>query len=685
MPSAGLVEAWTAAGGRGRRVVVQPAYALRDTDSRAGYLADLTSRVAGWDSPLQVWHGPPARSEYAQPAGSGEAAELARALAAASRPRTTLLIPAAPNRPATAPAPEPASTQTTPAARISREGSADRQSAAAWREAADHLVVPGGVAAVWALTHWPAAVSPGWAAPLTGRCGHACLHTRPVDPPAAQRLLRRRLSGLASTRLLDERTGRLEDPQLAVAAQAAADLRDGLARGSTRLLHTQLLLVLAADDPAALAAAGRELTDTARALLAEVTPLRFQQQPGYAAAAPGGPPLRWPWRLLDAASVAATVPLPVGPPAPRRPRRAAHSATARPAGVLVGAEPESGVPLLADRWSVHNPTRLVVGTSGAGKSYAAKLELLRQHVAGVRAVIIDPEAEFGPLTGALGGLHLAVGEEPVGLDPVGLATRPGIPSAEGLAVLTSWAGALLGGALSAVDVALLDRALGVLRADRGPAGVGPSAGDLLSVITDLAAHPPFTGADLPARLSPAAGGTVAALFAPNPALADPPQVVCFDLRAVAARIRPAVMATVLAWTWAQTITTPVAAPTLLVVDEAHLLLDDPAAADLLAQFARRARKYTVGLDVITQRLSDFLAHPAGQAVLANAATKLLLGCEDHERAAITTGLNLTAAETRWLTPGHQGRGLLISTTLRSPVQVVAGRAEHQLASAPPRR
>jgi type IV secretory pathway VirB4 component len=232
-----------------------------------------------------------------------------------------------------------------------------------------------------------------------------------------------------------------------------------------------------------------------------------------------------------------------------------------------------------------------------------------------------------------------------------------------------------------VDLALLDRALDVLRSDPT---ADATASDLLGVVADLSAHPPFAGADLAARLAPAAAGTLASLFAPNPDLANPPPLVVFDLRAVPARVRPAVMACVLAWAWCETVGAGVVSRRLVVVDEAHLLLDDPPAAELLAQFARRARKYGVGLEVVTQRLSDFLRHPAGEAVLANAATKLLLGCEDHERAAIVTGLGLTEPEADELRPGRRGSGLLLTPTLRTRIEVVSAEAEHLLAAAGPR-
>jgi hypothetical protein len=453
-------------------------------------------------------------------------------------------------------------------------------------------------------------------------------------------------------------------------------------RGHNTLWSVQLLVAVGARDRPALDARTRAASTLFARWQAELRTLCFEQRAGWTAMRPAatGQATPGPRRLIDTSALAASVPHPVGDPRPVP-------------GVLTGIDPRSGCPLLTDRFGLHNPNRLVVGTSGAGKSYAAKLEVLRSLVGQQRVVVVDPEGEFGPLADLTGGLTLTVGEEPAGLDPVGLATRPRLASAEGVAMLTSWATALLGAPLSSVDVALLDRSLTVLRSDH--AGSAATVSELLDVVADLANYPPFAGSDLPARLAPAAAGSLADIFAPNPDLADPPPLVVFDLRSVTARIRPAVMACVLAWAWTATIaassserpeaSTSTRANRLVVIDEAHLLLDDPPAASLLAQFARRARKYQVGLDVVTQRLSDFLDHPAGEAVLANTASKLLLGCENHERAAVSAGLGLTAAETALLTPGHAGQGLLITPTHRGPIRIVAHPAEHALAATGPRR
>ena len=617
----------------------QPPYALRDAAGRDALLAQLTQLMTALPGPAQVWHGP--RRVTPTGPGSGSEAQFTASLAVAARARQTMLIRA---------------DQTAP--------SADWRTAVG--EHSRHVSLSdGGVGCVLGVVRWPAAVTPDWLSALTRDGVDVSLHLRPVDRATAGRVLRRRVTAFRATELLDARTGREQDPDTVLAVDTAQELRLAVARGISRLLRAQLLLAVSGVDVTDLGERVERLHELLDGMLATVAVLAFEQRPAWEACAPGGRALGSPWRLLDATTVAATIPHPAGEDLDST-------------GVLAGVEPVTGVPLLRDRFAAHNPTRLVVGTSGAGKSYAAKLEVLRHLTRDIPVIVVDPEGEFTAL-GDAAGVAVRVGEEPAGLDPVSLACDPQLPAAEGLQVLASWASALCGGTLDPADLAVLDRALAVLRADRGST---PTPGDLLSVVSELVAHPPFLGSRLAGRLAPATGGALADLFAPNPDLQQAPPLVVFDLRAVPTQARAAVMACVLAWSWTRS--TSDDASRLVVIDEAHLLLGDPAAAELLATFARRARKYRIALDVVTQRLSDFLGHPNGEAVLANAATTLLLGCEEHERAAITSGLRLTEAERSWLQPGRVGRGLLVTSTMRTPIQIVADDAEHIVASSGPR-
>lgn len=623
-------------------VVAMPNLDLLDDAAQEGVLNDLVAMLDD-GAAVQVRHARHTLS--ADNRGRGAEADLVRELADAARVwRTELHIQPG----------EPIGTE------MPEDVAAEHPS---YLELSD-----GRCAATFAITRWPAEVHLGWTETLRQVADAVVLHLRPVPIAVAAGHFRRRVATLVATAAVDEQSGRVADPATAQAVHAAEALWEGVQSGATSAWWAQLLVTVTAADRDALAAATEELHRVLAPWRAEARVVAFRQRAAYAATRAGGAPLPRPWRLLDVTSAAASIPGPLGP-------------SDIGGGVLAGADEASGAPLCVDRFGLHNPARLVVGTSGAGKSYATKLEVCRWRVRGAETIVVDPEGEFTRLGDVLKGLVLMVGEEPAGLDPVGLATRPGLAAAEGLAVLASVAAALLGEALSAVDLALLDRALMVLRSD---VGHHATMSDLLDVLSDVSAHPPFTGADLAARLSPAASGSLAQLFAPNPDLDDPPPLVVFDLRSVPARARPAVMACVLAWTWHRATSGAVATPRLLVVDEAHLLLDDPAAADLLAQFARRARKYLLGVDIVTQRLADFLANPAGQAVLANTATKLLLGCEDHDRAAIADGLHLSDAEADLLRAGRRGHGLLLTPTMHAAVRIVAHPAEHELASAGPR-
>ena len=62
--------------------------------------------------------------------------------------------------------------------------------------------------------------------------------------------------------------------------------------------------------------------------------------------------------------------------------------------------------ILFDRFSLQNANAVVFATSGAGKSYAIKLEVIRSLMMGTDVVIIDPEKEYQHLSEAVGGTYI---------------------------------------------------------------------------------------------------------------------------------------------------------------------------------------------------------------------------------------------------------------------------------------
>src|SRR5438270_401145 len=80
-----------------------------------------------------------------------------------------------------------------------------------------------------------------------------------------------------------------------------------------------------------------------------------------------------------------------------------------PKGILYGLEPASGAPIFLDRFGLPNANAVVLAQSGAGKSYAVKVEILRALLNGTDVLVIDPEGEYLQLGEAAGGKCESIG------------------------------------------------------------------------------------------------------------------------------------------------------------------------------------------------------------------------------------------------------------------------------------
>jgi DNA helicase HerA-like ATPase len=119
---------------------------------------------------------------------------------------------------------------------------------------------------------------------------------------------------------------------------------------------------------------------------------------------------------------------------------------------------------------------------------------------------------------------------------------------------------------------------------------------------------------------------------------------------------------------------------LVVVDEAWTLLRDGEGAKFLYRLAKAARKRRAGLTTITQDAADFLSSDLGQAVVANAATQILMRQAPQAIGVVAEAFALTAGEARRLLAAGRGEALLLSGSHRVSFRAVASRAEHMLSA-----
>ncbi|GAF66449.1 hypothetical protein BTS2_3350 [Bacillus sp. TS-2] len=111
----------------------------------------------------------------------------------------------------------------------------------------------------------------------------------------------------------------------------------------------------------------------------------------------------------------------------------------------------------------------------------------------------------------------------------------------------------------------------------------------------------------------------------------------------------------------------------LVCDEFHFLLKNPESADFFFQAYKRFRKYNAGATVTTQQIIDLLKAPdgIGEAIVGNSFTKVLFGFEPREIPDIVEKLKieLSDKEKSSLTARKQGQALIIYGAQRALLEV----------------
>jgi hypothetical protein len=124
-------------------------------------------------------------------------------------------------------------------------------------------------------------------------------------------------------------------------------------------------------------------------------------------------------------------------------------------------------------------------------------------------------------------------------------------------------------------------------------------------------------------------------------------------------------------------------PRLVVVDEAWLLMQDRAGAEFLFRLAKASRKHWAGLTVATQDTADVLGTDLGKAVVANAATQVLLRQSTQAIDEVTRVFDLSAGERQFLLSADRGQGLLSTGATRVAFQGVASELEDALCTSSP--
>ncbi|WP_156755861.1 VirB4 family type IV secretion system protein [Actinokineospora pegani] len=561
-----------------------------------------------------------------------------------------------------------------------------------------HLEVGGEWVASFAVVGFPREVHPGWLAPLLTYPGRldVSVHVEPIDPATSATRLKKQLAKLEAGRRHTAAHGRLFDPQVEAATEDAYDLSSRVARGEGKLFRTGLYLTIHAASEEALADEVAAVRALCASLLLDAKPTTYRSLQGWVTTLPMGLDLIGMRRTFDTSALAAAFPF-TSPdlPAPD------PTSVAAPTGVLYGYNIGSQGLVHWDRFGegMHNHNSVILGRSGAGKSYLAKLELLRNLYRGIEIAVIDPEDEYARLSAAVGGTYIHLGANGVRLNPFDLPIQTradGRRSAPKDALirrslfLHTVIAVLIGTELHAAERAALDQAIaatyrsvGITDDARTWTRPSPTLRTLRDQLATAGKAGDRAAGDLAARLHPFVEGAFSSLFDGPSSIRPEGHLVVFSLRDLPDELKGIGTLLTLDSVWRRVSNPAIRRPRLVVVDEAWLLMKEKAGAEFLFRMAKASRKHWAGLTVATQDTADVLGSNLGKAVVANAATQVLLRQASQAIDEITRTFDLSAGERAFLLSADRGQGLLSAGTQRVAFQSIASPTEHQLVTSDP--
>lgn len=381
---------------------------------------------------------------------------------------------------------------------------------------------------------------------------------------------------------------------------------------------------------------------------------------------------------------------------------------------LLGVDYSGGVILfnqflyqIKNEFNRNNANMIILGTSGSGKSTAAKL-LLRTNIRnGHKIVAIDPEGELQEMTKLYGGdfIDLGKGGDFGMINPLEVvldADEEEMTHGVGYAILTrtlQTLKAFMKYYSPDIDEDTLTMFSEVVQDTYKRYKI-----DFNTDFSKVAAHdyPTFDDvyATIKGRLLSMTERTrerevmekleikvrplvkeLRYYFTGKTTIDSDADFIVFNIRELMnadANIRNALFFNILKYAWGLSLDRTI--NTVLMVDEAHMLLADQNSlgAEFLARIQRRSRKYNTGTIIITQQPTDFAAPNVlihGKAIFDNASYYLIMGLKKQAVEDLSKLIDLNDQEKDSIKKYSQGQALFVCGNRRMRINVIATQAE----------
>ena len=500
----------------------------------------------------------------------------------------------------------------------------------------------------------------------------------PVKSDVVLKQLKNKVGIIQAQIFSDAEKGAPRDPIMETALLDVEKLRDDLTQGVERFFQFGLYITIYADNKDKLDTLAEDIETLFGSKLVFTKRVYYQAEQGYNSTAPLANDELMITSNMNSSPIAATFPF-------------MSAELTSDSGILYGINRHNNSLILFDRFSLPNANMVVFATSGAGKSYAVKLEVLRTLMLGADIIIIDPEKEYKHLCDAVGGTYINISlSSESKINPFDLP-RPVGESVTAEDIIRSAVIILKGlvklmvGTLTHEEDSIIDRALLETYAKKDITSESdlsrieaPIMKDFEEVLAGMVG-----GESLVQRVQKYTIGTFSGMFNSPTNVDMKNQLVVFSVRDLEDELRPIAMYNIITYIW--NVVRSQLKKRVLIIDEGWWLMQNADSAKFIFGLIKRCRKYYLGVTNISQDVNDFLISPYGKAIVTNSSLQLLLKQSTAAIDLVSQTFLLTEGEKYLLLEAGVGEGIFFAGAKHAAIKIVASYTEDQLITSDPRQ
>ncbi|MEK7102733.1 MAG: DUF87 domain-containing protein, partial [Patescibacteria group bacterium] len=244
---------------------------------------------------------------------------------------------------------------------------------------------------------YPRYLSVGWFSSIINFSAtfDIALHFSPMPAQFILKQLKDKVGRIEAEIAMGQEKGKARDPMAETAIADVEKLRDDLTQGTEHFFSVGMYMTLYGSTLDELNKLTEDMEGLYASKLVYTKRVLYQAEQGFNSTIPlGDDELSIPFNM-NTSPAAASFPF-------------VSSDLTSDTGIMYGINRHNNSLIIFDRFSMPNANSVVFATSGAGKSYAIKLEVLRSMMIGTDVIVIDPEREYQHLCEAVGGTYINI-------------------------------------------------------------------------------------------------------------------------------------------------------------------------------------------------------------------------------------------------------------------------------------